>query len=92
MKLDEYNKADWSVCDKQWSDYDIRVAAKDVLPTSMQGEMEDKDKGYWSFPHEEWCDFLSTMEAKDSINWAADQIKILSASNKEPHDSESDAI
>ena len=60
------------------------VATKDGLPTSMQDEIEDKDKDYHSFPHKEWCDLLSTMEAKDNRKRTTDQIKILAASKAVP--------
>ena len=46
-----YDQSDWAVCDKELSEDDIHVATKDVLPTSMQDEMEYKYKDYQSLPH-----------------------------------------
>ena len=52
MKGEEYDEADWSVRDKQFSENQIHVKTKDRLLKSMQDELEDKDKDYWSIPHE----------------------------------------
>ena len=35
----DQGQLDWSVCDKEISEYDIRVETKDELPTCMQDEM-----------------------------------------------------
>ena len=59
----------------------------DVLSTSVQDELDDKDKDYFSVPHKEWCDLLSIMEGKYNRKRAASQIKILSASKAEPDNS-----
>ena len=50
MKGGEYDKSYWAIQDKELSEYDICVATKYGLPTSMQDEMEDKYKVYISFP------------------------------------------
>ena len=52
LKGGDYNQADWAVREKEWSEYEIRVETKDWVPTSIQDEMEDKDKEYRSLPHE----------------------------------------
>ena len=43
--------ADWNVRNKELSEDDICISTKDVLPTSVQYEMEDKDEYYRSLNH-----------------------------------------
>ena len=40
MKEDKYFQSDWANRDKLFNEYDIRVATKDGLPTSIQDKME----------------------------------------------------
>ena len=52
MKGQEYDDVDWAIHEKQFFDNQIHVSTKDGIPTSMQDEMEDKDKYYHFIPHE----------------------------------------
>ena len=58
----------------------LPFATKDVLPTSMQDETEDKDKDYPSLPHKQCYELLYTIETKGNRKLAADQIKRLADS------------
>ena len=51
MKGQDYAEAYWSVRDNELSDNDIFVITKDGLPTSIQDEMDKKDKDYLSVSH-----------------------------------------
>ena len=68
MKGGEYDQEDRAVLNKEFSEYDICVATKDGLPTSMQDELDYKYNYYCSVPHQEWYDLLSTTEAKENIS------------------------
>ena len=69
------NQADWNVCNKENNEDEICIATKDIIPTSMQHELENNSEEYRSTPHEEWCDLLSTMDVKDNRKRAAAHIK-----------------
>ena len=47
----EYDMADWSFCHKELSENEICVATKDEIITSIQDDMEDKDKDYLSLTY-----------------------------------------
>ena len=51
MKGQEYDEVDQAVRDKEFSENEICIATKDVLPTSMRDEIDNKDKDYLSVTH-----------------------------------------
>ena len=48
----EYDQADWTIRNKEFSEGYICVETKDGISESMQDEMEYKDKYYNSLLHE----------------------------------------
>ena len=44
MKVREYDDADWGVCDNELSEIEIRVATKDRVAKSTQGELDNTHK------------------------------------------------
>ena len=75
MKVKSFEAAFWKVQDKGFYLYDIRVAIKDGLPSSMQDELEDNQEEYCFLTRKYWCGLLSTIEFKDDNKRAAPQIK-----------------
>ena len=89
---DILNQANWKVCDRGFTKDYIRVTTKDGILTPMQYVMDEKYVEYCYLTHEYWCELSSTLEAKDSRNRAADQIKRLSIQKAVTVDSDSGSI
>ena len=49
-KGDIYDQSNWRVRDYDFTEDNIHITIKDVIPTSMQDEMEGKDRVF-SLPH-----------------------------------------
>ena len=47
-----YDQSDWTVRDKELFEDDMHIATIDVLITSIQDDMDDKEKHYFSLSHE----------------------------------------
>ena len=91
-KGDMVDQAKWRVQYCDFTEYEICVATKDSVPTSMQDDMENKDAGFCYLPHKEWCDILSSLEAKDNIKRAAAPMNIIANHKILVVHSDSDAI
>ena len=46
MKGGFYEAYNWKFCDKGFSVHEIRFAIKDLIPSSMQDELEDNQEDY----------------------------------------------
>ena len=77
MKGNGYEAYNWKLRDKELSVYDIQVAIKDGIPSSMQDELEDNQEVYRSLAHKDWCGLFSTTKVKDNRKRDAIQINKL---------------
>ena len=74
-KIKSYKAANWKVCDQSLTVSETCVAIKDVLPSSMQDDLDGHQEDYCLLTHEDWCDLLYTIEVKDNNKRASTQIK-----------------
>ena len=89
MKGESADAANWTVRNQEFTFSKIRLAIKDVLPSSMQDNLEDHQEDYYSLTFEDWCDLLSKIEVKYERRRAATQIKkIASAMSASLYDSD----
>ena len=62
----ESSKADnWTVHNQEFTTGEVWLAIKDVLPKSMQDELNNHPEEYHFLTYEDCCDLLSTIEVRD---------------------------
>ena len=58
MKGENYEAANWGVCNQEFTVSEIRVTIKYGLPSSMQDKLDVHQEDYRYLTHEDWCELL----------------------------------
>ena len=82
IKGERYEADNWKFHDQELMFSEIRVSIKDVLPSSMQDELDNHQEEYCSLTHEYWCDLLSKIKVNYNREIAETHIKKI-ASDRE---------
>ena len=89
----ESSKADnCTVRNQEFTTGEVRLAIKDVLPKSIQGELYYHPEDYRSLTYEYWCDLLSTIKLKYERERSSAQIKKITSARAASLSDSNDSI